>query len=70
MVPLAGALLLGVARLCEGKVEYSLGAFYYGPWHKDPTNEKLHGVHAHLGSRVSCLLSTFLLVASLAVSIC
>jgi len=38
-----GLLLLSVAVLCEGKVEYSLGAFYYGPWHRDPTNEKLHG---------------------------
>ena len=23
--------------------KYSVGAFYYGPWHVDPTNEMLHG---------------------------
>lgn len=23
--------------------KYRVGAFYYGPWHVDPTNEQLHG---------------------------
>ena len=46
MALLAEVLLLSAATLCvvcEGKVDYSIGAFYYGPWHRDPTNEKLHG---------------------------
>lgn len=41
-------LLLSEIVLCEANVEYSIGAFYYGPWHRDPTNEKLHGAHADL----------------------
>jgi hypothetical protein len=24
---------------------YQVGAFYYGPWHVDPHNEKLHGAN-------------------------
>ena len=40
---LAGALALSLASLASAMRDYSLGAFYYGPWHKDPTNEKLHG---------------------------
>jgi hypothetical protein len=26
-----------------GGRNYRVGAFYYGPWHVDPENEKLHG---------------------------
>ena len=37
-------LLLGAATLLAAPArKYSVGAFYYGPWHVDPTNEKLHG---------------------------
>ena len=53
----AAFLLLGTAaRLGEAKRQYSLGAFYYGPWHRDPTNEKLHGARCHcsaLGSLIA-----------------
>jgi len=32
-----------VTTLASAKRNYQVGAFYYGPWHVDPTNEKLHG---------------------------
>eukprot|EP01047_Picozoa_sp_COSAG01_P049546 COSAG01_NODE_4922_length_4617_cov_16.274015_3_plen_62_part_00 len=44
MAALLGLLLLlsqGPAAAAARK--YQVGAFYYGPWHVDPTNEKLHG---------------------------
>eukprot|EP01049_Picozoa_sp_SAG25_P003132 SAG25_NODE_175_length_12811_cov_5.011721_11_plen_137_part_00 len=44
MAALLGLLLLlsqGPAATAARK--YQVGAFYYGPWHVDPTNEKLHG---------------------------
>jgi hypothetical protein len=51
MPPLAISMLLlaGTSSCCcsahemEVARKYQVGAFYYGPWHVDPTNEKLHG---------------------------
>ena len=38
--PAAGAPREAAAATAR---KYQVGAFYYGPWHVDPTNEKLHG---------------------------
>eukprot|EP01043_Picozoa_sp_COSAG02_P022060 COSAG02_NODE_1135_length_14342_cov_6.114091_6_plen_237_part_00 len=59
-----GLLLLSVAALCDGKVEYSLGAFYYGPWHRDPTNEKLHGTRWARAPRLAGAIAMIICVAA------
>jgi hypothetical protein len=35
--------LIGACAPAHAARNYRVGAFYYGPWHVDPANEKLHG---------------------------
>jgi len=35
--------LVGACAPAHAARNYRVGAFYYGPWHVDPANEKLHG---------------------------
>lgn len=41
----ACVLLLASLTVVEATRKYRVGAFYYGPWHRDPTNEILHGAN-------------------------
>jgi hypothetical protein len=40
----AAVLVLSLLAIgVSAERRYRVGAFYYGPWHVDPTNEGLHG---------------------------
>jgi hypothetical protein len=51
--------LIGARAPAHAARNYRVGAFYYGPWHVDPANEKLHGKNWTEWNLVKVITQTF-----------